>query len=65
MEISYIYPDSTSLFYRGVFYQIKDPITKEWSETKITTHACGTFIEMVRGLMKRNGIRIVKHDNTD
>lgn len=59
------YPDSLGDFYKGVIYQIKDPITKEWSEEKKVSHACTSFLEVVDHLMQSKRIRIVEYDNTN
>lgn len=53
------YPTDTNDFFRGTVYQVKDPISNEWSTDKIVSKTCYSTLDYLQHLVNRKGIRII------
>jgi hypothetical protein len=58
--IMIIYPKDTNDLFRGTVYQVKDIITKEWSENKVISKTCYSTMDALQHLVDRKMIRIIK-----
>lgn len=61
METS-IYPNSVSKIKTGDKYQVKDPLTDEWSDTKEVYGMSNCTKIYLQYLINRKGIRIIKNN---
>ena len=57
--IMIVYPTDTLDFFRGTIYQVKDPISNEWSTDKVISKTCNSTLEYLQHLVNRKGIRII------
>ena len=57
--IMIVYPTDTHDFFRGTIYQVKDPISNEWSTDKVISKTCNSTLEYLQHLVNRKGIRII------